>query len=230
MAVPPPSLWDGFVRCILCCQTRGPIQRHMRGLVRKDFFFYLRQCIKVFMVRIRVRVGTRIVEKEESCGRKTCAGMAAPGPRQQVDAIAPETRGASFIWVQIRDWEKPILVLNSHFSSSSMVPIHLLLFWTCTPVSRHFQSEQTERGLYKSLEHRMKCGPRNWNMFLPSLPSAWVLCTLYPWKCVHVVKKLIGFIVFPFPLRFWGICFIRDLLHHSWAYERYWSLSLVCSF
>lgn len=120
---------DGFVRCILCCQTRGPMQTRMRGLVRKDFFFYLGQRIKVFMVRIWIRVGTRRVEMEESCGQKTCAGMAAPGLRQQVDAIMPEKQGASFIWVQIRDWEKPILVLNSHFSSSSMVPIHDITYF-----------------------------------------------------------------------------------------------------
>lgn len=73
------------------------MQTRMRGLVRKDFFFYLGQRIKVFMGRIRIRVGTRRVEMEESCGQKTCAGMAAPGPDQQADAIMPEKQGVSFI-------------------------------------------------------------------------------------------------------------------------------------
>lgn len=84
------------------------------------FLLYLRQRINVFMIRIRIRVGTRREDMEESCGQKTCAGM---------DVIS-----ASFIWAQIRDWEKPFLVLNSHFSSSSVVPIHDITYFCFQPV------------------------------------------------------------------------------------------------
>lgn len=88
--------------------------------------------MKGLMIRIKIGVVTRRVEKEKSCGQGTCEGVAisreeyiwTTAARKEDCAQAEGSEWAKFAWVQIKRQGKVCFGVNSYFSLSEMVAIH----------------------------------------------------------------------------------------------------------